>query len=124
MSLGNVKSSGQWTNYPFQKAVVKLLALILEALTGGSLTVTGTFTASSTQRAVVRTVDGSGVGGTIPAGHKTIIIETDDTYTGTIAGATAAASRAYEFSVKQNNDTLGPISYTAPTGSVTITTIG
>ena len=121
MSTGNLRTEGgKGTNFPYQLAVLRLL----EGIANGSLIVTGTFTAQSTQRAVVRTLDASGVPNTIPAGHKSVTIETSGDFAGTIQGVVATASNAYTFKVDLNNDTLGPISYNATSGSVIVTTIG
>lgn len=85
--------------------------------------ISGSFTASSTQRVVTRTVDSTVHTTSVTAGARSVTIETSDTFTGTILGAAAEASRAYTFAVNQNDDTLGAIGYEITAGSVTITKI-
>lgn len=85
--------------------------------------ISGSFTASSTQRTVTRTVDSTVHSDSVAAGARSVTIETSDTFTGTILGAAADASRAYTFAVNQNDDTLGAITYEITAGSITITKI-
>lgn len=85
--------------------------------------ISGSFTASSTQRTASRSVDSTVHSTSVPAGARSVTIETDENFTGTILGAAAVANRAYTFAVSQNDDTLGAIAYEITAGSVTITKI-
>lgn len=127
MALGNCASEiqdcdfGQMTFEQIFRKLIRADGNCLSLKTDSD--VTGSFTPSSTQRTVTRTSDAVVHSSSVTAGARSVIIETDSNFTGTILGVTADASRAYEFSVKQNDDTLGAIAYQITAGSIIITKI-
>lgn len=86
-------------------------------------TISGSFTASSTQRTVTRTSDAVAHSSSVAAGARSVSIETSSDFTGSILGVAASGDRVYDFAVQQNDDTLGAIAYVITTGSIIITKI-
>jgi len=117
MSKGNEKS-GTTTNYDWQFSVLDQLVRIKNALVSGTITVIGTFTASSTQRTTSRTSETAS--GSVASGAKWISFETSDDFEGTIEGVTAQTSRFYSYPTLQNNDYYNAVAYTITAGSLII----
>lgn len=107
--------------------IIKLLIVGVGDDDCPALNVTGTInaetTATSTERIPTRTLDDTVDASntkTIAAGARSVTIETSEDFTGEILGVTAQPNRVYPFEVKQNDDTLGIITYKLTAGSVII----
>lgn len=75
-------------------------------------------TLSSTERVYTREL--VTVAGSVAAGSRHITLETSEDFTGTIGGVIAYPNRNYEINVRQNDDTIGAVTYEIITGSIII----